>query len=140
MFSKGRGVAQSDDKAVYWYHMSASQGFPKALLNLGIMFKLGRGVEQSEEKALALFTEAALKGYDKAQYKMAYMHKNGSHGATQNYVESVKWYTMAADQGHADAQCSLGAMYRWVGSLSLSGIFNLLISFVSKMGIWSQPR
>ena len=30
----------------------------------------------------------------------------------QDYVESMKWFRLAADQGDADAQTSLGDMYR----------------------------
>ena len=29
----------------------------------------------------------------------------------QDYAEAVKWYRQAADQGNADAQNNLGAMY-----------------------------
>ena len=30
----------------------------------------------------------------------------------QNYVEAAKLYRRAADQGHADAQCNLGTLYK----------------------------
>jgi TPR repeat protein len=33
-------------------------------------------------------------------------------GVTQDYSAAMKWYRMAADQGFADAQFSLGEMYR----------------------------
>ena len=29
----------------------------------------------------------------------------------QDYSEAAKWYTLAAEQGHASAQSNLGAMY-----------------------------
>ena len=32
-------------------------------------------------------------------------------GVPQNYAEAVKWYRLAAAQGFADAQYSLGLMY-----------------------------
>jgi TPR repeat protein len=32
-------------------------------------------------------------------------------GVRQDYVEAVKWYRLAADQGRAIAQCALGGMY-----------------------------
>ena len=32
-------------------------------------------------------------------------------GVVQDYVEAVKWYRLAAQQGHAGAQRNLGAMY-----------------------------
>ena len=39
------------------------------------------------------------------------MYQNG-HGVTQDYKEAGKWYTKAAEQGHAQAQCNLGWMYQ----------------------------
>jgi TPR repeat protein len=38
------------------------------------------------------------------------MYDNGQ-GVTQDYKESVKWYTKAAEQGNDSAQCNLGVMY-----------------------------
>jgi TPR repeat protein len=32
-------------------------------------------------------------------------------GVPQDYVEAMKWYRLAADQGDADAQINLGVMY-----------------------------
>ena len=38
------------------------------------------------------------------------MYEKG-HGVPQNYKTAVKWYRLAAEQGYADAQGNLGAMY-----------------------------
>jgi TPR repeat protein len=38
------------------------------------------------------------------------MYENGQ-GVIQNYIEAVKWYQLAADQGFAGAQIRLGVMY-----------------------------
>ena len=38
------------------------------------------------------------------------MYKDGT-GVPKDYVEAVKWYRLAADQGLVDAQWSLGDMY-----------------------------
>jgi TPR repeat protein len=38
------------------------------------------------------------------------MYTNGE-GVPQDYVEAVKWYRLAEDQGNADAQSNLGYMY-----------------------------
>ena len=32
-------------------------------------------------------------------------------GVPQDYAEAVRWYRLAADQGHASAQVGLGSMY-----------------------------
>jgi len=39
------------------------------------------------------------------------MYQNGK-GVTQDYKEAVKWYRLAAEQGHAFAQNDLGNIYR----------------------------
>ena len=33
------------------------------------------------------------------------------YGVPRNYIEAIKWYKKAADQGNADAQYELGYMY-----------------------------
>jgi TPR repeat protein len=39
------------------------------------------------------------------------MYQNGE-GVSQDYVEAMKWYRLAADQGYAKAQYKLGVMYQ----------------------------
>ena len=39
-------------------------------------------------------------------------------GVTQDSKEAVKWFRQAADQGNADAQCSLGLMYKNEGEVN----------------------
>jgi hypothetical protein len=38
------------------------------------------------------------------------MYRDGK-GVPQDDVEAVRWYRLAADQGHANAQYNLGVMY-----------------------------
>ena len=38
------------------------------------------------------------------------MYSNGE-GVSQDYKEVLKWFKKSAEQGNADAQYSLGAMY-----------------------------
>jgi TPR repeat protein len=38
------------------------------------------------------------------------MYETG-RGVAQNYDEAAKWYRLAADQGHAEAQNNLGSLY-----------------------------
>ena len=45
-----------------------------------------------------------------AQNNLGWMYDKGL-GVTQDYVEAVKWYRKAAEQGHADGQNNLGVMY-----------------------------
>ncbi len=63
--------------------------------------------------------EKALAGDAQAQYRLA---KNiDIHGGKENAsarIEAVKWYRLAAEQGHVKAQCRLGACLaaHWVNS------------------------
>ena len=41
---------------------------------------------------------------------LGFMYNNGQ-GVPQDYAETVKWYRLAAEQGHASAQNNLGLMY-----------------------------
>lgn len=49
-------------------------------------------------------------GFAKAQAALAWMYHTGN-GTKKNMSEAVKWYAMAADQGHMIAQNNLAAMY-----------------------------
>ena len=46
-----------------------------------------------------------------AQYRLGYMYCLGIDREKPNYEEAVKWYTMAADQGHVTAKQRLGTLY-----------------------------
>ena len=54
--------------------------------------------------------ERAQKGDASSQNSLGLMYGNGQ-GVPQNYVQSMKWYRLAADQGYASAQYNLGLMY-----------------------------
>ena len=45
-----------------------------------------------------------------AQSRLGWMYENGE-GVSEDDEEAVKWYTLAAEQGHARAQSNLGGMY-----------------------------
>ena len=45
-----------------------------------------------------------------AQHNLGFMYDNGQ-GTPQDYAEAVKWYRLAAEQGHAQALNNLGFMY-----------------------------
>ena len=51
-----------------------------------------------------------MQGNTAAQYKMGEMYVN-AQGTLQNYVEAVRWYRLAAEQGFGQAQSALGGMY-----------------------------
>ena len=62
-------------------------------------------VESKEAKETRVRAEA---GDARAQFELAAMYH---FGVPQNYVEAMKWYRKAAEQGLAEAQSNLGMMY-----------------------------
>ena len=50
-----------------------------------------------------------------AQLRLGLMYKSGDDGVKQSYTEAFKWFSLAAEQGNAEAQCDLGAMF-WIGA------------------------
>ncbi|HZX72650.1 MAG TPA: tetratricopeptide repeat protein [Rhodanobacter sp.] len=64
--------------------------------------------------ALERLREAATSGNTLAAYKLGKMYGYGCHdgrGVTQDFGQSVHWYTIAANQGHRDSQDSLSLLY-----------------------------
>ena len=65
---------------------------------------LGTPDEQESTRRLALAGDAA------AQDNLGRMYAHG-HGVPQDQTEAVKWFRLAADQGHVSAQFNLGVSY-----------------------------
>jgi TPR repeat protein len=91
--------------------------------NNGLLFCLGLAslffsqtlhAKQSEADAshLAEIRAKAEQGDATAQSKIGDAFLSGMFGVTQDYVEAVKWYRKAAEQGQAAGQCSLGICYQ----------------------------
>tara|TARA_E500000178_G_scaffold352135_1_gene414867 strand:- start:408 stop:1046 length:639 start_codon:yes stop_codon:yes gene_type:complete len=66
-------------------------------------------------KALSIWEPEAIQGNATAQFNIGYMHEFGE-GVTQSHEIAAKWYELAADQGDARAQHSLGNFYFSSGS------------------------
>ena len=58
----------------------------------------------NQRNAIWYFLEAALKGYSTAQYKLGILYLHGQLGLTTNTIKAQKWLSLAANQGHLDAQ------------------------------------
>lgn len=59
---------------------------------------------------MSSLTDKALSGDSESQYLTGLCYDDGD-GVDQNYYEAVKWYKLAANQGHARAQNNLGLLY-----------------------------
>ena len=99
MYDNGRGVLKDDAEAVRWYRLAAEQGDADAQFNLGLMYDNGRGVLKEAEAVSC-----------RAQSTLGLMYDNG-RGVLKDEAEAVRWFRLAAEQGDATAQYSLGFMY-----------------------------
>ena len=61
-----------------------------------------------EDLELADLREGARQGDDSAQFNLAVKYEIGE-GVPEDDEEAARWYRLAAEQGHAPAQYSLGA-------------------------------
>ena len=63
MYDNGRGVPESDAKAVKWHRKAADQGLANAQLNLGVMYDNGEGVPENNIRAYVWWSMAKTQGY-----------------------------------------------------------------------------
>ena len=77
-----------------------------AALSLAVLSSACSQEQISEQLALV---RSAEQGDAAAQASLGFMYRNGE-GVPQDYGEALRWYRLAADQGHASAQVSLGSI------------------------------
>jgi TPR repeat protein len=68
-----------------------------------------KGDLKTAYKLIAPYTE--YKSYNSITFNMGEIYKSGN-GASRDYKEAIKWYRLAAEQGHAESQNRLGIAYR----------------------------
>jgi len=115
LYSKGQGVPYDIDKALEWYHKAAEQGLEIAQRRFNALFQYHKhGIITPDAD---LFSN---KPYNETEKKTVYspekqfrLGEKCYYGidVTKDYKAAVEWYTKAANQGFAEAQCSLGYMY-----------------------------
>lgn len=102
LYARGLGVAKSDVEALLWFQKAADQGHLSAVTQVGIFLLEGRGTRRDPERARQ-FLERAAEGEElNAQYTLGRMYERGD-GVKKDLVEAMKWYILAAEQGHKQA-------------------------------------
>lgn len=86
---------QDFERAVYWYRMSAEQGFPAAQHNLGLLYLQGSGVPRDVAVAMDWIWKAAEQDNRRAQLDYGLMRMLGV-GAPANAQEAKMWLARAA--------------------------------------------
>lgn len=93
-YDKGRGVAEDDTQAFYWYSKSAAQEYAKAQYQLGKCYKNGEGTEKDRKKAVDWFTRAAKQGNADAQYALGKSYMKGK-GVAADQSKAMSWLQRA---------------------------------------------
>lgn len=138
MLRFGDGTAKNETKAVEWYLKSASQGYSKAFLYLGIIHDDIKNIDKSKkyfEAAVTGLKASANLGDSTAQNDLGEMYMSGI-GVNQDYAEAAKWYHMAAEQGVTKAQYWLGLMYE--NSMGVKQDYSEAINWYRKAAMQSD--
>lgn len=97
---------------------SAQSGDAKAQFDLGVMYFRGIGVPQHYMMALQFFEKAAVQGHERAKdyitrtyFALGTDYFGEDAGERQDDKEAFKWFSKAAELGHAESQYIIGLMY-----------------------------
>ncbi len=110
--TNGSGVEKNLDEAAKYLKLAADQGYAKSQLAYAT-----RLLSDPETKAQYYGTAAAYiqfaadQGYAKAQFLFGVLALNG-HGTPKNLQAVKHYWTLAAEQGHVDADLMLNYMFR----------------------------
>ena len=108
-YTNGQGVLKDDAEAVKWFRLAAEQGSPQRSSISGSCTTKARVSSRTMPKPCAGIGWPPSR-VCRAQFNLGIMYANGE-GVLKDDAEAVKWYRLAAEQGHANAQYNLGVMY-----------------------------
>ena len=110
LYTKGKRVRGSHEKAAMWLKRSAEQGYVESEFFYGYIHIIGKGAPVNYKIAAEWFKKAAEHGHAVAQHNLALLYDKGQ-GVPQDSEESLKWAQLSAGQGNSNAQDLLGAKY-----------------------------
>lgn len=94
-----------------WLQEAVDLGYPEAQFVLGHVLFNGRDLKQNKPEALELYRKSAIQGNVKAQTALFWVYSNEHTGVPQDFKEALRWLRIMADEGHAEAQLTLGDWY-----------------------------
>jgi TPR repeat protein len=98
-------------KAKYWYGLAAKQGSKRAQLKLATTTLTKSKNKKNLDKAKQKLLELADPGLPMAQFELGKLYATGEGGFEKDMNKAVKWYRIAAEQDHVEAQYTLGVRY-----------------------------
>ncbi|MGB0587391.1 MAG: tetratricopeptide repeat protein [Limisphaerales bacterium] len=111
-YQKGNGKAQNDPEAMKWYELSAAQGNPGAINNVGWMHGNGRAGagEANDEKASEMYLKAAERGNSVSQNNIA-MRLFSGDGVEEDKEKAFYWHKRSAENDNGRGQYFLALRY-----------------------------
>lgn len=106
MYRDGIRVKKDLDKAIYWFKLSAEQGFDNAEVNLGQLYE----INNNPELAFSWTYKSATKNNLMAINNLAKYCLIG-FGTPKSIERSFALYSLAAENGLAEAQLNLSSLY-----------------------------
>jgi TPR repeat protein len=113
-YYNGNGVARNPAQGAQWLLKAAEGGYAPAQCDLGVMYQNGSGLDQSFNDAVKWYRKAAEQGDAMACHNLGSLSAKGFWDrnlsssqrmrfafASSNNVEAYKWFTLAANRGHA---------------------------------------
>ncbi len=108
----GKGTDEDYQKGIAYLEQAAEQGYIDAIYSLGILYQSGDPIGKVDyAKARQYFELLADNDIAVGQYELGYMYENGM-GVPVDSVMVLHYYTLASQNGNADAMCYLGDYYR----------------------------
>jgi len=111
-YEDGQGVLRDKKEAMKWFAKVLESTDTKELYR--ILRSIAPYCNYDSDNSVLLLRRLAELGNANAQYDLGnvFRRNGGVRGGVGDRKESVKWYTMAAEQGHVEAQFWLGVCYR----------------------------
>ncbi|MGH7209288.1 MAG: tetratricopeptide repeat protein [Nitrospiraceae bacterium] len=104
LYDTGRGVPQSDEKALRWYQQAAEQGEARAQYNLGLMYANGQGVQQDYAQAYFWSSLSAAQGNGHAMDARDFLYEK----MTPEQVVRARQLLLEYEKGRKlDTSCQL---------------------------------
>ena len=105
MYQSGKKIGKNVDEAARWWTLAAEQGDAEAQFLLGEHYSTGRRHEYG--RALEYYKLAAEQGCVAAKRQIGYLYMREKK-LGRDTDEAVKWMTIAAEEGDAEAQYNMG--------------------------------
>jgi TPR repeat protein len=160
LFATGTGVPQDFTEAEKWLSQATAQGQIGADLVNAIIAIAKNDAERervAQGEGLEPVSSNPAKESPKDQFERGLRYAKGD-GVAQNFTEAAKWYRLAAEAGHGEAQHKLGFLYamgrgvpmdnaeaeKWLGKAGAQGqigadFANAIVALKKKSAVTNAP-